>query len=361
MSAVRGPARTYGAIAVTLIVLTICTAALTGSYRRVRASRAENHFHEGRTLSAAGKSAEAIEEFRAAMHLAPMNPQYRLELATAVADAGLWDEAELRFAELREKDPTNGLVNLMSARVAAKRDRAEAASRYYQRAIYGFWQDERDRRRLDARLEFVRYLSRAGRSAQVVGQVLETAGETSDPKLRSELAAILLRHGSAQHAVELLKETEPKDEAVWVQLGDAYFATGQFPGAETAYRRALRLAPRDPAALQKLQTTSEVRSIDPTQVRLTSRERWSRSQQVLRRATTALSRCAAVQAAVLPDHAAADLKSAEALLKTRYQRGAESTPFLEAADLVWEARQNLCAGTPEVDEPLTVLMARLGR
>jgi tetratricopeptide (TPR) repeat protein len=345
-------------------VLTICTAALTGSYRRVRASRAEDHFHEGRALSSAGQSKEAIKEFRAAMHLAPTNQQYRLALATAVAEAGLWDEAELRLAELRERDPTNALVNLMSARVAAKRGRPEVASRYYQRAIYGFWPDERDQRRLEAQLEFIRYLSRSGRSNQVVGQILETADETTDPKVRSELAAILMRHGSPQHATELLNqalETEPKNVQLWMQLGDVQFAGGQFADAEAAFRRALRLAPGDAAALQKTQAASEVRSLDPTQVRLTSRERWARSRQVLQRATAALSRCTGVQDTPLPPDVSTDLESVQALLKTRYRRGAESTQFLETADRVWAARQKLCAGTPEIDEPLIIVMTRLGR
>ena len=363
MWAVTGLARTYAAIAGTLVVLTICTAALTGSYRRVRSSRAEHHFLEGRALSTAGKTKEAIEEFRAAMHLAPTNQQYRLELATAVAESGLWDEAELRLAELRERDPTNALVNLMSARVAAKRARPELASRYYQRAIYGFWPDERDQRRLDARLEFIRYLSRAGRPTQILGQVLETAGETTDPKVRSELAAILSRHGSPQHAEELLKEaleTDPKSVNLWMQLGDLFFSRGRFAEAESAFRRALRLAPRDPAPLQKLQAASEVRSLDPTQVRLSSRERWARSRQVLQRAIAALSRCTAVQDTSLPADISDDLEAAQALLKTRYRRGAEVNELLEAADRVWAARQKLCAGTPEVDEPLTVLMSRIG-
>jgi Flp pilus assembly protein TadD len=298
------------------------------------------------------------------MHLAPANRQYRLELALAIAEAGLWDEAELRLAELRERDPTDAVVNRMLARLAARRGQTVSASDFYQRAIYGRWRNDRDEQRLQTRLEFIRYLSRAGRSQQVAAQVLETAGETADPKVHSELAAILMRHGSSQHAVELLKQAlqaETDNERLWMQLGDAYFSTGDFLNAEAAFRRAQRLAPGDPAVTQKLQAAREVRSLDPSQMRLTSRERWARSREVMQRAMAALSRCTAVQDTALPEGVAADVEAAQALLKTRYRRGAESTQFLEAAERVWAARQDLCAATPEVDEPLTILMARLGR
>jgi tetratricopeptide (TPR) repeat protein len=345
-------------------VLSTCTAALTGSYRRVRTARAEHHFEEGRVLSAAGEAKKAIEEFRAAMHLAPTNRLYRLELALAVAEAGRWDEAELRLAELRERDPTNAVVNRMLARLAARRGQTAVASTCYQRAIYGQWPNDRDRQRLQTRLEFIRFLSRAGRSQQLAAQALETAGETADPEVRSELAAILMRHGLSHHAVDLLKqalETESGNERLWMQLGDAYFFTGEFRDAETAFRRAQRLAPEDSAASHKVQAAREVSSLDPSQVRLTTRERWARSREVMQRAIAALSRCTAAQGTTLPEGATAELAAARELLKARYRRGAESTHFLEAAERVWTARQELCAATPEVDEPLAILMTRLRR
>jgi Flp pilus assembly protein TadD len=62
---------------------------------------------------------------------------YALALAIALINLGRWEEAETHLTEVLQSDPTNGVANLMMARVSANRDRSAEAITCYHRAIYG--------------------------------------------------------------------------------------------------------------------------------------------------------------------------------------------------------------------------------
>ena len=72
-------------------------------------------------------------------------------------------------------------MNLELARLAASMGEDADAKRYYNGAIYGVWDESAEavlRSRMDARLEFYRYLTSRGETTEAQGVLLATAAET---------------------------------------------------------------------------------------------------------------------------------------------------------------------------------------
>lgn len=65
-------------------------------------------------------------------------------------------------------------------------------------------------------------------------------------------ACAAVSHQNYQHAIRLLKGAGAKSAKELLLLGRAYFQTGRFDEAETAFERAVALAPKDASALNWL-------------------------------------------------------------------------------------------------------------
>lgn len=347
-------------VGIALIVLFVFISFLSRAYHNTRRSRAEARFREGITLAAQGKNESAAEDFRAALVYEHDDPKYRFALAKALISLGRWEEADSHLLELQQRDPTNGPINQMLARLAVRAGRYDEAIDDYNRAIYGYWPENPDQNRIATRLELLQVLDQEGMQKQVLAELLALAGEVpeNDLNMRRRVAAMLLGHHSPQHAAEMYRailSTHPHDAASEQGLGEADFDLGDYASARNAFRAALRSGATDPAISQRIALSESILDLDPTLVRLSASQRRQRSEELLRRALASTTACTPV-----PD----DLSSAAQKVlssKTRKRTEDDTAQTLILAQELWNLRQSTCGQKPETDQALSAVMAELAK
>ena len=83
---------------------------------------------------------QAVEDFETALVYAKQDDdEYRVRLAESLLAAGRPNEARSRLLSLLEDHPTDAMVNLELARIAAGKGELQDAIRYYRGAIDGIW------------------------------------------------------------------------------------------------------------------------------------------------------------------------------------------------------------------------------
>ncbi len=355
--------RVSAIVAVALALLFGFTALLAQAYRAAREERAGTHYNRGRQLEAQGRHRAAVDEYRAALSFTHNDPGYRLALALVLMELGNWNEARTHLTQLRTDDPSSGIVNLMLARIEAREGRRDEAVADYHRAIYGYWPEDPQGRRLQARFELTALYARYGEHKQALAQVLELAAEApEDAAVKSRIGRLLLEHGSPDQASEVFREAarlDPKSAEPWVGLGRARMAEGDWRGAAAAFRAALRRQEGNAQATRLLVVAEQVTDLDPGGARLSARERYRRARDVLARALAALERCHTLAAGAA---AAEDAEAARKLLARRPGRApGDVPPLLELAERLWNARQSACAAVPETDQALAAVMVRMAQ
>jgi len=333
-------------VATALVLLMAFTAAFNGAYRRTRLSRAEARFRQGVELASAGHNADAAEDFREALLYEHDNPRYRFALAQALVELKRWNEAESYLFELRAADPTNGPLNLMLARIAESDGRKAEAIDDYHRAIYGYWPERAEENRTSTRLELIGILDQQGQSNAALAELLSLADEVpdTDTATRQKVAEMLLAHGSPQHAAEIyraLVAAHPHDATARQGLGETEFASGNFAEALTAFHAAARYGTMTPELLRRIALLNSILALDPSQLRLGTRQRMERSRELLARAQAAAARCSALPPAAEPP------------------KGADAPQLIALAQTIWKARMAACPQQPDPDQPLAILMKRM--
>lgn len=333
-------------VAVALVLLMAFTAALNGAYRRTRLSRAEARYREGMKFAAAGRNADAAEDFRAALLYEHDNPRYRFALAQSLVALKRWTEAESYLFELRTSDPTNGPLNLMLARIAEADGRYTEAIGDYHRAIFGYWPEHPEENRVSTRLELIGILDRLGQSNAALAELLSLADEVPDTDIatRQKVAEMLLAHGSPQHAAEIYKAivtAHPRDAAARQGLGETEFAGGDFASALSAFHAAVRYGSITPYLAARIALLNSILALDPTQLRLGARQRLERAHELVTRAQAAAARCSPLPQAEEPP------------------KGADAAQLIALAQAIWRARMAACPQQPEPDQPLAILMKRM--
>lgn len=297
-------------------------------YRAERGSLAERNSQEGNRLADSGEYEQAIGKFRSALSISH-RPQDRLALARALTEAGHLAEAETAFDQLLRQNPNSGPGNLGMARVADKLGNLQQADGYYQRAIYGLWPGASSEGRLKARKELAGVLNRLGQREQV----------------RADLVA--------------WKNEAPSDAAPCAALGAADLEAGEFQEAQAEFREAVRRAPSDTAARERLQLLDTIIAMDPVVRGLTAAARADRSLKLLEASTDAAERCAAGRSDA--DDEVRDLvQQARRKLKSRAS-SETSEPNISLALQLWEARGRLCGNGAADEEALRRLMTQLTR
>lgn len=352
----RGALITVAAVLVSLFTFTTL---LTSTYRSARRSRAQARYERGMQLGSKGKNEQASGEFRAALAFAHDEPRYRLALVRSLMALGRWKEAESNLNELRVLDPTNGLINLLLARLAARDGRTNEAVTLYQRAIYGYWPEQADQNRIATRFELVDLLRRTHQQQQAVAQLLELSAEIPDTDAASHdrVGRLLLANSSPQHAAETFRSVvaaQPNDAAALEGLGEAEFALRDYPAARNAFRGAARNGAGSPDLAHRIDVCDSILELDPTRVRLSSAERFERARELVRRAAGSLRECSTVPPAL-------DQPIQEATGKKRHPRRHEgdTVELIALAQQVWKARQDACPAQSMPDEALAAVMARI--
>ncbi len=133
---------------------------LTRTFERRRDALARRWFNAGQQALSASQPQTAVADLRSALFYKD-NDLYRLRLAEALAQANHTDQAKAYLLNLWEERPGSGNINLELARIAAAQHNIADAMRYYHGAIFGVWDSDAIERRLETRLELIRFLLRA--------------------------------------------------------------------------------------------------------------------------------------------------------------------------------------------------------
>jgi tetratricopeptide (TPR) repeat protein len=343
------------------------TSFLAGSYRTERRNRAKEVFLTGEKLAGEGHNSAAINEYRTALALEPTNRQYQIALATALIKLDRFNEAASHLTELLQGDPTNGLANLLMARIAVRQGKDSDAEAYYNRAIYGLWPSNPEVHRIEVRFELAEFLASIGANKLLLGELLQLQSEVPENvEMRKHIAHLFLLAGSPSHAADIYRELVKEhhgDVEVYSRLGEAEFERGNYGAARAAFTSALRVSPKNEQNRERLQLVNQVLALDPTLRGLSSRQRYTRSRELVEDAYKQLTDC--LQKHKNPSSSIQSIMDTarKLLAEKRIPRRDIESPTennIVLAEQLWEARKNLCGEAPS-DEPLSLVLAKLSQ
>jgi tetratricopeptide (TPR) repeat protein len=241
-----------------------------------------------------GRSIDAIDSFRSALRFARDDRTLRLRLAEALALAGQPSEARAYLQDLWQEQPGNGRVNLELARIAAVSGNVDDATRYYQTAVQGAWEDAAAERRRETRVELASYLIQQGRPALAEAELVAlAAGLAPDAPLRNRAGELLLAAGSPRRARDVFDaglKVNPADAKALRGAAQAALALGDHAGVVRYLQRVPAGLADEPLRLT-LEVSRQVLALDPYRRGLSSRERAARVRRALTQAAARLGGC----------------------------------------------------------------------
>ena len=358
MSSTKSTLRLTAGVALLLVVAVSATGFVATKYRREKLLLGRGHYDHGLQLQRTGEQNEAVEEFRKALIFCPDTAEYRVSFAAALIEAGRLDEAESHLEQLLQEDPTNGELNLMFGRIAVRRNRLSKAIEYYQRAVYEYWPPNRVAERRKARLELIDLLAKTGRRDELIGELMTLyANFPDDQSLRARIGLDLLDHGAVSESTQVFRElvrVSPRSFDFHRDLGQAYFASGDYVSARHEFERSLRLNMKDTFSSSQLKLTNAVIDLDPNLIGISEAERLRRAQNLLRKVKLDMEQCS--ESALLTD----PLTRADNLLKAQPSADEDLAVEMEKTALeIWSKRSQVCAGKPTSDGALATVLARL--
>lgn len=351
------------------VVGVLATRTAAGAHRALRQRDAAAWYAAGERARARGNTAEAIEALRRATALTHDRADYRLTLASVLADDHQDAAARQMLLALRETAPDDPDVNAHLARLEARRKDVDRAVHYYQSALYGLWRPYRSTERRTLRLELIHYLLATDRQRQALSELLVLVGSLSDDVTSHLEAGTLLRQaGDARRSLEQFRAAlrlDGKNRAALAGAGAATFALGEYAAADRYFRAASRAAGPIPAEAARLQTVAAlVVSHDPLVPRLSADARYARLGAGLTAAMARIETCRS--AMVLPEDRVLSLialreraKSFAAAMTPRAARDLDVVQDGVAliARLEDETREGCPSPTP-VDEALLLIGRR---
>ncbi len=280
------------------------TAFTTRAYRSEQQRLAAESSNRGDRALRDGRPAEAIDELRTAMSLAPTRPR-RLHLAQALAAAGRDAEARAHLLTLREGAPGDGVINLELARLAARNGDVTGASHYYRNAIEGAWTAAPDTNRREVRLELAELLVRRGTSAQAEAELITLAADMPrDPALHVRVGDLLMQAQQARRAFEVYTAAlriDPASRRALQGAGESAFRMANYFTARRYFVPVAAVEPGNTHVRGRLDTITAVLGLDPFRRGLAARERARRAVLAFEIAATRLRRCGESVGISLPD------------------------------------------------------------
>lgn len=275
----------------------LATRAAAAALHQVRLHDAQTWYQRGDQALRDGRLTPAIEALRRAAVMRRDEPVYRLRLARALAADRQDDAARRALLTLRDDAPENPEVNLLLARLEARREDVTAAVRYYQSALYGSWGADQLGTREELRLELVGYLLQQDLRDRALAELLIIAADLpNDADRRVRVAELFLASGEPQRALDqyrLALEVAPSHGAALAGAGRAAVDLGDYAAA----RRFLRRAP-DGAEMDALRATVDhVLANDPLAPRLSRAERRRRAIAAATWAARQIEQCGSGAAA----------------------------------------------------------------
>ncbi len=357
----------WGATSAVIVVVVILLAAVDQFLARVESvemtSTAQRSYVTGVQLLAAGNAGKAIDALRDAHALERRNPEYQLQLITALTAAGKTTDAEPLLTDILQREPNDGRANLTAARLMIRKGDTAEAEAYYHRAIYGEWSGDTASHRVSARMELIDLLARKNQKQELLAELISLQAETPPrDETQERLGKLFLLAGSPARAAgvyEALAGKDPTDIAAYEGLGEAELEQGNYAAAHEAFFRASSRDPDNESVRAHLRTLNTVAELDPTVRQLTSAEKYRRSIRILDMARAALDQCVAGRSA---DATGQLLKTAEAAIAAKMPAHATNEiaeGVLSLAEKLWRADRAACAEKPGDLNALDLIMSKL--
>ncbi len=243
---------------------------------------------------------EAVEDFETALlYVRQDDDKYGIRLAESLLAAGRPNEAQSRLLNLLEDHPTDAVVNLELARIAAARGELQDAIRYYHGAIAGIWSPGRSAvvERLNTRFELLELLAakhQDNAAEAELGQLLPELPAKASAHTR--LAYIYFKLGDARRALAEFQQARQLDRNFAPSYaGSAAVAleSGDYAAAKRYLTEAVRLDAEDANSRSLLNRVDQLLATDPFSPRVNAAERARRTVAAYEAAVKRLGDCAA--------------------------------------------------------------------
>jgi tetratricopeptide (TPR) repeat protein len=356
---------TFALVFLAMAVLFVADTFLARTERAESRVQAARLFEQGRTWMHRGENAEAIERIKDALSIERGNRDYLRTLAQAQLAAGETADAESTLADLLQNNPTDGLSNLILARVLLKEGRFAEAISYFHRAIYGHWDQDAAGNRLRVRFELIEILVQRGLKEELLAELLLVQDQAPrDLKTQIRIGQLFFLAGSPARAVDVFRgilHDAPANVDAYTGLGQAEFARGNYHAAQRDFQSTLRLAPDDQAIRKRLDLCDDVLALDPTMRDLGPAERFRRSLKLVELTLNETNQCIGPNP---PPDLHAMLEKAASALKAHVSAAHQSEASesnLDLAEQLWQARKKECKSPPAANTPLALVLARLAQ
>jgi Tfp pilus assembly protein PilF len=269
----------------------LITAALARTYHSREEGLASEWSGRGDSDLAQGKRAQAFEDFQNSLSYNPENPSVQLHLAEALLADGRFTEARSYLANLWERTPGSGQVNLDLAHVSAQSGDADQAIRYFHGSIFGSWETEPAAQRRKVRLELINFLLDHQLASQAQAEIEGLAADTPSDNgmLREENGRLFLKAGEPGKALaefEAALRTNPRQSAWLADAGQVAFEDGDYLKAESYFSKSDRESP-SPEVRASLLLVRDILGNDPYLAGLSNEEQarrtWNNLQYELER------------------------------------------------------------------------------
>jgi tetratricopeptide (TPR) repeat protein len=341
---------------------------LSSLYRAQQKSLATEWFDRGAADLQQHRFQPAVNEFRTALLYSRDNYSYQLNLAEALVGQKRTEEAGAYLANLWDREPENGLVNLELARIAAQDGEPEQALRYYHNAIYATWPADHEGARRDARLELIHYLLKINQKAQAQSELIALEANLGDDSARqAQVGELFMEAGDYTNALAAYRQSlkvSRKDAAALAGAGRAAFELGQYRPAVQYLESALAVNPGDAETAGRLKIAQLVLQMDPFRRKISAAERDRIVMEAFAAAGERLQSCGAQNSGGSTQAAQQDLYGAWTKMKPQItERGLRRDPDLaeHAMELVFriERRTSSICGSPTATDRALVLIAKL--
>jgi Tfp pilus assembly protein PilF len=314
---------------------------------------ARSHYAEGQKLLQEGHARAAVLNFSRARALQRSNREYRLSLAAAQLADHQAAAARETLGDLLAEDSNNGRANLVMARILVSESRFQDADAYYHRAIYGEWPANLTAEQQKVRLELANMLADHSSSQELLSELLLLASSPRlDYAIEKQIAQLFLQAGSASHAADLYHHClseQPDDIDAHLGLGQAETLAGNYRSAENAVMSALHRKPYDAHIQAQLRLVVKLASLDPTSRRLSTAEKYRRSERILTLVQDQLQACLL------------DGKRPPPPSLQGPPTNEKAEACLDEAETLWKQHHHSCAQPAAADDPLPILMKKLSQ
>ncbi len=194
------------------------------------------HLMLGSLYQEQGLLAEALDHFKHAMTIDPMDAQAYLRAGTCSLRMNELDQAKSLLKAALDLDPKLIGGRVAYAQTLSRLGEPEAAIAEVEQAL------RLDPQMASARLLLAQLLNRSGRAKEAIAELDDfVSSNPANARAAAGLAQLQGQQGDAKKAIEVLEaaaRATPDDGDIWSRLGRMKMATKDYSGAETAFKGA---------------------------------------------------------------------------------------------------------------------------